>query len=194
VFTVSRGESVSFSLDINVSNSGTSIGAYFVNPGDETKGSLALWNLGTGSTNDQWRFSSSVNPSTSGSANYANLATGTFTGNAAGIGGGEPGTLVFTYRISDDNKGYMTIDLYTRSSGSMSLVGTSTSVAIANPLSAFEIGFRLVDGAGAGDFVVSSLTGPFPVPEPAAATALLATAVAAAVALSASLRLRSRQR
>lgn len=183
-FTVSGENPFSFSMDFVMGKTGSSLGVYIVDPSDETKGYLALYNITSSSSNanDQLRFTWSCNPSTAAGANYSGLS-GNQLSNVSGLAPGDPGTLVFTYGIGDDDKGYMKLDVY--KTGDPSLVATCTyAQTTGTPLTTFEIALRLTNGSGAGDsLLLKNITGPFPIPEPATAAAVLAASALACLAL-----------
>ncbi|AWI08131.1 hypothetical protein [Ereboglobus luteus] len=149
-FTVSEGETLSVEIGFSAGTPRSSLGIYIIDPKNENKGYLALYNIDNTGNDDLLRFVTNAAPLTSGAGGISK-AKGF---SAPGLELGEKATLRFTYGIKD-KKGVMTLAV-SNGAGVQVHSASYRMTEVGKPLTTFEIGFRYAAQNGKGDFVINN--------------------------------------
>ncbi len=160
-FSVNPWSTFTVSADVLFGGATNSFGFHIVNADNETQAYLALFNVNISGANDQFRFSSNVDPTVTGGTGLGN---GSFPSNAdVGVTTGVFSTISLQYTVNALNE-----PVFALTAGSMTSTRTFTGVTA---FSNFEIGFRSFANSGTNqiDNITFNL---ITIPEPASLTLL----------------------
>lgn len=149
-FTVSENETLTVQIGFSAGTPRSSLGIYIIDPKNENKGYLALYNINNTGNDDLIRFVTNAAPLSSGAGGISKVENFS----APGLELGEKATLRFTYEIKN-KKGSMTLAV-SNGAGAQVHSASYRMTEVGKPLTTFEIGFRYAAQNGKGDFVINN--------------------------------------
>ncbi|WP_145928655.1 hypothetical protein OH491_02260 [Termitidicoccus mucosus] len=150
-FAVSQADTLTVKVSLAMGTAKSSIGIYLIDPANERKGLLALYNVDNDGGDDVIRFVSNAIPVTGGAGGVDRAENH----KSPGIAPNETGTLVLTYGIDAQNKGVMTLKML-NSEGREVHSASHTVKEFRTPLSPVEVGLRVAAQNGQGVYVLKS--------------------------------------
>jgi hypothetical protein len=150
-FAVSQTDTLSVTVSLAMGTPKSSIGIYLIDPANERKGLLALYNVDNDGGDDVIRFVSNAIPVTGGAGGVDKAESH----KSPGIASNETGTLILTYGIDERTKGVMTLKMLNSEGKEVHSV-RHTVKEFRDPLTPVEVGIRVAAQNGQGVYVLKS--------------------------------------